>query len=1113
MRNLMFNHNSHKQQSGAVLLAFMLILITGTSYLLLNRLNDYSTYARDTETQIALLEAKKALLSYAMNYPEINEKPERGPGYLPCPDQNEDGETESNCSVNAGNGTTLGRLPFKTLGLSDLRDSSGEQLWYAVSQSFKYNQPSNHILNSETTGTISVDGLSDIVAVIIAPGDPISGQDDRPGTDRSDYLEDVNANNDAATFATSAAGEFNDRVITITRQEMMAVVEQRVINEIRAALANYYSTYGAYPWMKAFSDPKADRIRLAGTHNGSSNSSNLTDSTTDFTDWDIQNGDLVINVTDGSVTNVTGVTANTLNLDGLIWGTQNDFDNNDKYIVYKKNWVTELLSGTADAASSGLTLIDPGKDFDELGILPGDIIENLSDVSGPNWAKGVIDTVTPTQITAMSLSGGTSNAFASGNSYIIRSNTGRVTGTNNSKNLVDSGKDFTVMGVQSGDLVINLTDGSMTTVSSVTSSSTLALNTLHFGEENDFDNGDYYYLPRYNSDGFSREGLLAFHEAGKHFPSTFNIDWLPASVNAGDVIMDPAFSGTQATYQTALRTFLANYAVTSLSDSIGLNNGVCQWLTAAIADCYFYFPPENINISGTVTSGTNTSVLTDSNADFVADGVKRGDIVQNFDDEYALSPPVSGTADRGGATGVATGGSNNLLLEDTSKNFINLGVLIGDAISNTTDGSAGIIASVSATNISVSSLAGGTNNVFNPGNNYTISGNAVLYDATADFSTAGVVAYQYLVYNNTTGVRATVTEVIDSKTLKAVAFDNQTNPIIFTSGNSYTVYTPGIVVVTSVPSSTVANTARATVYNPDFDVLAGPYQEYYRILTAAGVKSGTATASSSGNVLEDAGANFTTQGIIVGDIIENSTDGSFGRITAVTATTLTVSQLYGGAENDFDNGENYIVYHDYVYLRRAEWHPRFSGNMVIKSQSNKRVRDVCWGYDATCTGISASAFSGNGGEPLITIRDYGKDGVTEVGRATFTPTGSSSGSIRLANIDYYLAETDDIPDWFIKNRWHQFIYVAYSADYIPSGANDCVTSGNCLTLQVQRPAVVPYNNREALVMVAGGQLSGQDRSASALVNYFEDMNADNDSVFEKRDISDTFNDQISVIAP
>ena len=207
---------SHHKQSGAVLLAFMLILITGTSYLLLNRLNNYTSNARDTETQMALLEAKKALLSYAMNYPELRNSTEKGPGFLPCPAQNETGDPALGCAVSTG--TSLGRLPYKILGLSDLRESGSELLWYAVSDNFKNTLPNSTVLNSETPGLISVDSVNDIVAVIIAPGPPVAAQNTRPSINKSDYLEGINADSDASTFVTISTGEFNDRLITITRQ-------------------------------------------------------------------------------------------------------------------------------------------------------------------------------------------------------------------------------------------------------------------------------------------------------------------------------------------------------------------------------------------------------------------------------------------------------------------------------------------------------------------------------------------------------------------------------------------------------------------------------------------------------------------------------------------------------------------------------------------------------------------------------------------------------------------------------------------------------------------------------------------------------------------------------
>src|SRR6185295_4229955 len=101
----------------------------------------------------------------------------------PCPDITNTGTAGGSCSN--GGGTTIGRLPWKTLGLPDLRDASGERLWYAVTDSFK-NNPAVGTLNSDSRGGITVrdrngnvvnDGTdvgtftrSGAIAIIIAPG-------------------------------------------------------------------------------------------------------------------------------------------------------------------------------------------------------------------------------------------------------------------------------------------------------------------------------------------------------------------------------------------------------------------------------------------------------------------------------------------------------------------------------------------------------------------------------------------------------------------------------------------------------------------------------------------------------------------------------------------------------------------------------------------------------------------------------------------------------------------------------------------------------------------------------------------------------------------------------
>jgi len=80
-------------------------------------------------------------------------------------------------------------------------------------------------------------------------------------------------------------------------------------------------------------------------------------------------------------------------------------------------------------------------------------------------------------------------------------------------------------------------------------------------------------------------------------------------------------------------------------------------------------------------------------------------------------------------------------------------------------------------------------------------------------------------------------------------------------------------------------------------------------LTTALTGTHTATTSST-TVLTDSAASFVVGKAKVGDTIKNLTDGSYGTITAVTATTITVGSLTcksSGCDNDFDQNDSYTV--------------------------------------------------------------------------------------------------------------------------------------------------------------------------------------------------------------
>jgi hypothetical protein len=161
---------------------------------------------RDDITANALARAKEALLAYASARP-VDEIV--GPGYLPCPDLDDDGWAESICgSLNGetGQAQRLGRLPWKTLGLPDLRDAHGERLWYAVSSKHKgllncaassgcvdmgpeaaigtitVRDAAGNVLHDGTSSSPYAPGIGGAVAVVLSPGAPLrrwGGNDQR----------------------------------------------------------------------------------------------------------------------------------------------------------------------------------------------------------------------------------------------------------------------------------------------------------------------------------------------------------------------------------------------------------------------------------------------------------------------------------------------------------------------------------------------------------------------------------------------------------------------------------------------------------------------------------------------------------------------------------------------------------------------------------------------------------------------------------------------------------------------------------------------------------------------------------------------------------------------
>ncbi len=293
---------SNQRQRGAALLIALLILVLGLVTLLTLRGGQKAPELEaDHQTALALAQAKAALVGFAAG---VDLSGSARPGDLPCPDLNNDGLAELSCgnaSGSTGQDKRLGRLPWKTLGLPDLRDGHGERLWYAVSSNFK-NNTRIPILNSDTQGTITVRdskgnvildaaGTTGAIAVIIAPGaaltrkemngslyvqnracipcdaqekctatpaidtprcNPINFLDIALGEDNKSYIDgDADGFVQGSIKDASGAPVLNDKLLAITYDDLMPVVEKRVSREVLFCLTNYaadISNSGRYPW-------------------------------------------------------------------------------------------------------------------------------------------------------------------------------------------------------------------------------------------------------------------------------------------------------------------------------------------------------------------------------------------------------------------------------------------------------------------------------------------------------------------------------------------------------------------------------------------------------------------------------------------------------------------------------------------------------------------------------------------------------------------------------------------------------------------------------------------------------------------------------------------------
>ncbi len=280
-----------KQRGGALILIAFMIGIMLTAFLIKNFSANSIKLGQEAKTMEALGQAKEALIAWSVSHPNW-------PGVMPFPDRGTDPAGYNGVSdcVNTGLDFPhlIGKLPLLSEspcispqnGVSYIyQEASGEVLWYAVSRNLiRTNGTATTpiinpaILNVDTlaspydgTDTTSpypwmvirdINGvvISDRVAVvIISPGPPLTGQSRSNTAMPSHFLDqvilggitysnsDYNQPDEDFIIGDVTSGTFNDRLVYITIDELIAAIEQRVANEIKAALLSYQSTNGKFP--------------------------------------------------------------------------------------------------------------------------------------------------------------------------------------------------------------------------------------------------------------------------------------------------------------------------------------------------------------------------------------------------------------------------------------------------------------------------------------------------------------------------------------------------------------------------------------------------------------------------------------------------------------------------------------------------------------------------------------------------------------------------------------------------------------------------------------------------------------------------------------------------
>lgn len=251
--------NFRKQIGVSLLIVFVVLIFGASSYLLLSFDLNKRELEKNQKTMQALNEAKLAIIGWSVKH--------KNPGTLPCPEDVTLVGTfnEGNSRATCNEVNPIGRLPWKTLGIGDIRDGNGDKLWYAISSGFR-SKP----INLNTSATLSVNShVSRVVAITFSAGSPLTSQKRINQTDIAQYLDLSNVNGVPTFLMGKAKEDFNDRLLFVTKDDLFNAVSMRVLGDIRGTagqggLVDFYFKNGFYPYADSNGDGQADSMSLNG---------------------------------------------------------------------------------------------------------------------------------------------------------------------------------------------------------------------------------------------------------------------------------------------------------------------------------------------------------------------------------------------------------------------------------------------------------------------------------------------------------------------------------------------------------------------------------------------------------------------------------------------------------------------------------------------------------------------------------------------------------------------------------------------------------------------------------------------------------------------------------